>query len=187
MESVENEGGGSHLLGGIENGAHERLLFGHVAVRVFRFRRWRSSTRMPTARARPPRVMTLMVSPSAARMTMEVAIESGMDVQTMSVERQEPRKSRIIRPVSAAAMVASRTTSEIDSRTKMDWSKSGTILSAGGRPGFDPGDRFLDAVDDGEGAGFPRSSALRAGRRACRPGGRCWSGRRSPRARWRHL
>ena len=47
-------------------------------------------------------------------------MDSGIDVQTISVERQEPRNSRIINPVSAAAMAASRTTSEIDSRTNTD-------------------------------------------------------------------
>jgi len=48
------------------------------------------------------------------------AIDSGIDRQTMNVERQLPRKSRIINAVSPAAIVASRTTSEIDSLTKMD-------------------------------------------------------------------
>ena len=53
-------------------------------------------------------------------MTSEVAIESGIEVQTISVERHEPRKSRIMSAVRPAAMVASRTTSLIDSDTKMD-------------------------------------------------------------------
>ena len=79
-----------------------------------------SSTRMPTASASPPSVITLIVSPSAVRMTSEVAIESGIDVQTISVDRHDPRNSRIISPVSAAAMRASRTTSEMESRTKID-------------------------------------------------------------------
>jgi len=40
------------------------------------------------ARARPPRVMMLMVSPSALRMRTEVRIESGMEMQMISVLRQ---------------------------------------------------------------------------------------------------
>ena len=67
-------------------------------------------------------------------MTSDVAMERGMEVQTMRVERQEPRKSRIMRPVRAAAMAASRATSEMDERTKMDWSKSGVIWREAGRP-----------------------------------------------------
>ena len=63
-----------------------------------------SSTRMPTASASPPSVITLMVSPSRCRMASEVRIESGIEMQTMRVLRQLPRNSRIIRPVSSAAM-----------------------------------------------------------------------------------
>jgi hypothetical protein len=37
-----------------------------------------SSTRMPTASARPPRVMRLMVSPSAASIRMAAMMDSGM-------------------------------------------------------------------------------------------------------------
>ena len=55
-----------------------------------------SSTRMPTARARPPSVITLMVSPSTLRMQSEARIESGIEMQTIRVLRQLPRKSRII-------------------------------------------------------------------------------------------
>ena len=69
-----------------------------------------SSTRMPTASARPPSVITLMVCPSRLRMQSEVRIESGIEMQTISVLRQLPRNSRIIRPVRPAAISASRTT-----------------------------------------------------------------------------
>ena len=79
-----------------------------------------SSTRMPTASAKPPSVIVLIVSPHAVRITSEVAIDSGIDVQTIRVERQEPRNSRTIKPVSTAAMPASRATSLMESRTKMD-------------------------------------------------------------------
>ena len=75
---------------------------------------------MPTAKAKPPSVMTLMVSPRAAKMHSEVRMESGMEMQTISVLRQLPRKSRIMSAVKKAAMPASRKTSLIDARTKMD-------------------------------------------------------------------
>ena len=55
-----------------------------------------SSTRMPTARAKPPSVMMLIVSPSALSTMIEVRIESGMETAMISVLRQLPRKSRII-------------------------------------------------------------------------------------------
>ncbi len=58
----------------------------------------------------PPRVMTLMLSPSALRMICEVRIASGIEVQTINVLRQLPRNSRIISPVSTAAITASRNT-----------------------------------------------------------------------------
>src|SRR5260370_28782299 len=63
-----------------------------------------SSTRIPTARARPPRVMTLMVSPRAPRTTSEVRMERGMEMAMMRVLRQLPRNSRIIVAVRHAAI-----------------------------------------------------------------------------------
>ena len=53
-------------------------------------------------------------------MQSEVRIESGIEMQTISVLRQLPRKSRIIKPVRQAAMRASRTTPWMEARTKMD-------------------------------------------------------------------
>ncbi len=79
-----------------------------------------SSTRMPTASARPPSVMMLMVSPSALSTIIEVRIDSGIETAMISVLRQLPRKSRIIRPVRHAAMIASRITPAIAPRTKID-------------------------------------------------------------------
>ena len=65
-----------------------------------------SSTRMPTASAMPPSVITLIVWPIRLRMISEVRIESGIEMHTISVLRQLPRNSRIIRPVSTAAIDA---------------------------------------------------------------------------------
>src|SRR5580704_14969413 len=58
-----------------------------------------SSTRMPTASARPPRVMMLSVSPIADSAAMAPSTDSGIEVVTIRVERQLPRNSRIIRLV----------------------------------------------------------------------------------------
>ena len=53
---------------------------------------------MPTDSARPPKVMMLMVSPSAARQATEARIDSGMEMVMISVLRQLPRNSRISKP-----------------------------------------------------------------------------------------
>jgi hypothetical protein len=66
-----------------------------------------SSTRIPTASARPPSVIKLMVSPSALKAAMEQSTASGMDSAMMNVLRHEPRNSKIIAAVSAAAMTPS--------------------------------------------------------------------------------
>ena len=79
-----------------------------------------SSTRIPTASARPPSVITLIVWPSRLRMQMELRIESGIEVHTMRVLRQLPRNSRMTRPVSTAAMRVSRTTPPMAARTNTD-------------------------------------------------------------------
>ncbi len=92
-----------------------------------------SSTRMPTARARPPRVMMLMVSPRADSAAMAARIDSGIEMVIISVERQLPRNSRIITPVRDAAMRASRTTVVTALVTKPDWSPAGVRLRPGGR------------------------------------------------------
>ena len=84
-----------------------------------------SSTRMPTASARPPRVMMLIVSPSALKHDQRVSTESGIETAMISVLRQLPRNTRIIKPVRQAAITPSRTTPLIDARTNIDWSESG--------------------------------------------------------------
>ena len=87
---------------------------------------------MPTARASPPRVITLMVSPSRLSTHSEVRIESGIEMQTIRVLRQLPRNSRIIRPVRPAAISASRSTPLMEARTKTDWSASSVTFNSGG-------------------------------------------------------
>jgi len=64
---------------------------------------------------------------------MEASIDSGIEIVMINVLRQLPRNSRIISPVSAAAIIASRITPEMAARTKIDWSPSVYTLSAGGK------------------------------------------------------
>jgi len=77
-------------------------------------------TRMPTASAKPPKVITFTVCPSRLRMQSEVKIESGIEIQTIIVLRQLPRKSRITEPVRNAAISVSRKTPPIAERTNKD-------------------------------------------------------------------
>src|SRR5689334_16894878 len=49
-----------------------------------------SSTRIPTASAIPPSVITFKVSPSQERTMMETRMESGMETRTIKVLRQLP-------------------------------------------------------------------------------------------------
>ena len=69
-----------------------------------------SSTRMPTASARPPSVIVLSVCPIDEKTMIDTRIDSGIETTMTSVERHEPRNSRIISPVSPAAISASRST-----------------------------------------------------------------------------
>src|SRR6266850_2374907 len=55
-----------------------------------------SSTRMPTASARPPSVMMLMVWPSALRQRMLTRIDKGIEMAMIRVLFQFPRKSNIL-------------------------------------------------------------------------------------------
>ena len=65
---------------------------------------------------------------------IEVRIESGIDVATIRVLRQEPRNSRIISPVRQPAIAPSRTTPLTAARTKTLWSKRKSTLRLDGRP-----------------------------------------------------
>ena len=79
-----------------------------------------SSTRMPTASARPPNVMMLKVSPSAHRVAIEPNTDRGIEVAMMKVERRLPRNRRIIRLVRVAAMTPSRITPPMAALMKID-------------------------------------------------------------------
>ena len=79
-----------------------------------------SSTRMPTASANPPKVMMFNVWPAAHNPASAAITASGIEIAMITVERQLPRNSRIIRLVRHAAMTPSRATPPIAALTKMD-------------------------------------------------------------------
>ena len=79
----------------------------------------------------------LMVSPSADRQMIEARIDSGIEMAMIRVLRQLPRNSRIMSPVRAAAMTASRTTPEIAARTNTDWSPTRSMLNPAGSEALD--------------------------------------------------
>ena len=93
-----------------------------------------SSTRIPTASARPPSVITLMVSPIADSTTSDDRMASGIDTVMISVDRQLPRNSRIINAVRHAAITASSATPVTALFTKVDWSPSRSTSRPGGAP-----------------------------------------------------
>ena len=72
--------------------------------------------------------MTLIVSPVAARSATDVRIASGIDTMMMRVERQLPRKIRIISPVNAAATTPSKMTDDTAVVTNFDWSPTASSL-----------------------------------------------------------
>ena len=100
-----------------------------------------SSTRMPTASASPPSVITFRVSPKAASAAMAASTESGIETITISVDRHEPRNSRIISAVRPAAIAPSRTTPLTAAPTNSDWSASGTIWVPAGSEASSLGSR----------------------------------------------
>ena len=51
---------------------------------------------------------------------MDVRIDSGIEIKTISVDRHEPRNNRIISPVRPAAIAPSWSTPAIDAVTSFD-------------------------------------------------------------------
>ena len=109
---------------GMPSSVHRRCVFSMVTVE--------SSTNMPTASARPPSVIVFSVSPRKYSTTSDDRIASGIEIITTSVERQEPRKTRIISAVRPAAMAPSRSTPLTELVTNTDWSNSSLIFSPAG-------------------------------------------------------
>ena len=79
-----------------------------------------SSTNIPTANASPPSVIMLSVSPTIDSPTIELKIASGIEIAIIIVERQLPRKSKIIKLVNAAAITPSSATPAIAAFTNTD-------------------------------------------------------------------
>jgi len=114
-----NESGDGDLGGAVEDGLLDFLAGFEIAVDVFDFNGG-VVDEDADGEGEAARVMMLMVSPRAERMMSELRMESGMETAMMMVERQLPRKMRIMAPVRQAAMRASRTTPLMAPRTKMD-------------------------------------------------------------------
>jgi hypothetical protein len=69
-----------------------------------------SSTRMPTASARPPSVIRLMVCPVAHSATSAPSSASGMFSTTTTTERQSRKNNSTMSPTSPAARAPSKAT-----------------------------------------------------------------------------
>ena len=90
----------------------------------------------------------LMVSPQHAQARMiEVRMESGMETAMISVLRQLPRNSRIMRPVRHAAITASRITPLTAARTKIGLIGQRLNLQRRRQGGGDARQQLADAVD----------------------------------------
>ncbi len=112
-----------------------------ASSRSFPRLRWRStfsittvalSTRMPTARANPPSVITLKDSPMTYMTMTAVRTESGMEARMIRVSRPLPRKSRIIRPVRTAAIRPPICTLRSAALTNTAWLNMGLIVIPSG-------------------------------------------------------
>ncbi len=78
-------------------------------------------------------------------MASEASTESGIEISTISVDRHEPRNSRIISPVSPAAIAPSRSTSAMAPDTNTDWSNSGVMVTSFGAAALIVGSSDLTA------------------------------------------
>ena len=134
-----------------------------------------SSTRMPTASARPPRVMMLIVSPSALSMQIALRIESGMenaDDQRVPPVAQEKQDHRGRQHAAMAASVSTPLTGRLHEDRLVEKRLDGQFRRQRGEQLRQPG---ADGVDDVERGGSRPSCRRSAARRAGRPGGRCSS------------
>ena len=90
-----------------------------------------SSTRMPTASAMPPSVMTFSVSPSSHRQMIDTRIDSGIEMhddQRAPPRAQEQQDHQPGQPGGDRGLLHHA----LDrlARTKTDWSNSGVIFSS---------------------------------------------------------
>ena len=78
------------------------------------------STSKPTARAKPPKVIRLIVCPARNRPARLAPMDNGMVTATRKVLRQLPRKTRIINDTRMDETTTSRRTLFTAARTKTD-------------------------------------------------------------------
>ena len=79
-----------------------------------------SSTKMPTASARPPSVITLIVCPAPQSAITAASNANGMVTTTMPALRLSRRNTSTINPVKSAPSAASRNTAWSDAETLRD-------------------------------------------------------------------
>ena len=145
-----------------------------------------SSTRMPTASARPPSVMMLIVSPSALERDDRARIDSGIEIgddqraAPAAEEEQDHQRGQRTR-----RSPPSRSTPLIAARTNSDWSASGLIFSSGGSVARSRGSARLIALDDVERRGAAGLQDRQQRRALAVARARCWSAADSRRARAR--
>ena len=108
------------------------------------------STSRPIASARPPSVIRLMVWPVRNSPTMPAKIDSGIEIETITVFRQLPRNTRIISETRIDEMIASWTTFSTAARTNTDWSKSSFSSRPVRRRRLDLRQHVARGVDHGE-------------------------------------
>ncbi len=82
---------------------------------------------------------------------MPAKIDSGIEVETMTVLRQLPRNTRISMETRIEEMIASRITFCTAARTNTDWSKSSFSSSPAGAAAWISGSAARVDIDHGEG------------------------------------
>ena len=135
-----------------------------------------SSTRMPTASARPPSVMMLIVSPSALSTISEVSTESGIETAMISVLRQLPRNSE-----NHETRKAGRDRAFADHAVDRRFHENRLVgqrvdIEVHRQGGLDRSAAFcFDAVNDVERRSVSDFQDRHQRPRAVRPRARCWS------------
>jgi hypothetical protein len=131
MQSVATKAGRRDLLRPVEDRADHRLPHGEVPVRVLDLHGGVVDQDADREREAAERHHVERLAEERQR---DDRHQDGERDRHHDDERRPPRaeKRRIMRPVSTAAMTASRRTPSIDARTNTDWSKSGLMLSSGG-------------------------------------------------------
>ena len=132
------------------DGGHDILAMLHVAVDVLdRDRRVVDQDADGQRKAAERHDVDGLAEQRKARSTNS-RTASGIETVMMRVDRQLPRKIRIMNPVSAAAITPSRTTALTEDLTKSDWSPTNLRLTPAGSVACDRREASLDAGNDVE-------------------------------------